>query len=194
MYIGLALIANISYGQILPGTLDVTGFPSMSQTVEELVKEAGADDNGVGFESTIDATLITFILDSSTDPITGATVTSSQNCSENIYRYSVYMHTVNAPQNMLVEAKTTFNSGVRFPTAILYDDLSSQPLGPRDLRPENGGAYIQIPNDGSTAIKVFEFVGCREDIPIQFRVKPSVLDVAGLKNLDVYYTVVGSLN
>ena len=194
IYILLFAFYHGLFGQLLPGTLDVSGFPSMSQSVADLVTEAGEDDVNYGFESNIDATLITFILDASTDPVFGFTTTSSQNCSENVYRYSVYMHTSNAPQNTIIEAKTTINSGIRYPATALYDALIVKPLGPRDLTPENGGAYIVIPNNGSAAIKVFEFVGCREDIPIQFRVRPSALSISGNSNFDVFYTVVGSLN
>lgn len=194
LYLLIVLLSFASYGQLLPGTIDVTGFPNVSQEFDDLVQEAGSDDGEIGFESNFDASLVAFILDSSTNPLTGASVTSSRNCSENVYRYSVYMHTTNAPQNIMVEAKTTFNSGVRFPQITLYDGLLVKPLGPRDLTPENGGAYIVIPNDGGAAIKVFEFIGCREDIPIQFRIKASSLANAGLSEMRVYYTVVGSLN
>ncbi|MEQ6122530.1 hypothetical protein [Reichenbachiella sp. MALMAid0571] len=194
IFIFLFFISQYSFGQLLPGTLDVTGFPSMSQSINDLVDEAGEDDASYGFESVFDASQISFILDPYTNPITGFTTSSNQNCTANIYRYSVYMHTQNPPQNTVVQAKTTFNSGVRFPAAIPYDDLIIRPLGPRDLTPENGGAYITIPNQGNVAIKVFEFIGCREQIPIQFKINPSALAISGNSNFNVIYTVVGSLN
>ncbi|WP_405379743.1 hypothetical protein [Maribacter sp. LLG6340-A2] len=178
--------------QLLPGTLDVSGFPNVSQGVDDLIEEAGLNDGEIGFESNFDASLISFKLDSSGE--FQFSTTSSENCSENVYRYKVFMHTTGAPQHMVIEAKTTFNSGVRFPQSAAYDDLVVKPLGPRDLTPENGGNYITIPNDGASAIKVFEFIGCREDIPIQFKIKASALAMAGISDLTVHYTVVGSLD
>jgi hypothetical protein len=181
-------LTQITYSQLLPGTLDVSGMPSFIQSVDDVVMEAGLDDTTVGFESNFDATIIGFVL----DPL--LLVNSELMCEANVFRYSVYIHTINAPAGLIFEAKTTFNSGLRFPTVSTYDSLPVQPLGPRDLTPSNGGSYIPVPNNGSQAIKIFEFVGCRTEIPIQFKVKPSVLVPGGLSNFDIYYTVVGSLN
>ncbi len=186
-------LSSLSFGQLLPGTLDVSGFPNIVENVNDLVMEAGEDANTVDFESNIDANLIAFILDPTVNPATGFTTSSEDNCSSNVYRYTVYMHTENAPQSVEIQAKTTMNSGIRFPIDSPYDDLPEQPLGPRDLTPEIGGAYITIPNTGSAAIKVFEFVGCRQDIPIQFKVKASAIAIAGVSNFNIFYTVVGSL-
>lgn len=190
----LFLYAVLVKGQILPGALDVTGAPLFSQNHADLVSEAGEDDNVAGFESAYDATLLSFILDESTDPTTGVMTTSESNCSENVYRYSVFVHTLNVPEHVQIEVKTNDNSGSRYPATATYDDLMMQPLGPRDLRTENGGAYILIPNDPNTAIKILEFIGCRADIPLQFRIKPGVAGGAGTSQVDIYYTVVGSLN
>lgn len=184
---------RVSTAQILPGTLTVDGFPNVVQNVGDLVAEAGENDGAIGFESSFDASRLAFILDSTTEPLTGIVLTSSANCSENVFRYAVYVHTQGAPAGMLVEAKTFFNSGIRYPQNALYDNLPIQPLGPRDLTPENGGNYITIPNDGGAAIKVFEFVGCREEIPIQFRVRASALSANEVSNFQVFYTVVASL-
>lgn len=189
----LFLVLNTK-AQLLPGTLDVNGFPNIAQSVEDLVDEAGIDDGIEGFESEINATEISFLLDSSSDPITGLGITSDANCSENIYKYSVYIHTDGAPNDAIIEAKTFLNSGNRFPATALYDNLPVQPLGPRNLYPENGGSYIVVPNSGTIAIKIMEFIGCRQNIPIQFRTKASVLSAAGQSTLSVIYTVVGSLN
>tara|TARA_R110000796_G_scaffold71409_2_gene161957 strand:+ start:7048 stop:7647 length:600 start_codon:yes stop_codon:yes gene_type:complete len=189
----LLSFSSLSFGQLLPGTLDVSGFPNIIENINDLVMEAGEDANTVGFESSIDANLIAFILDPTVNPITGFTTSSEQNCTANVFRYTVYMHTQNAPQNVEIQAKTTMNSGIRFPVNSPYDDLPVQPLGPRDLTPDNGGGYITIPNNGSAAIKVFEFVGCRQDIPIQFKVKASALAISGVSNFNIFYTVVGSL-
>mgnify|MGYP000041219410 CR=1 FL=1 len=40
----IAFLATVvqSYSQLLPGTLDVSGFPNMVQSIDDLVTEAGA--------------------------------------------------------------------------------------------------------------------------------------------------------
>ncbi|MDT0649964.1 hypothetical protein [Autumnicola edwardsiae] len=110
-----------------------------------------------------------------------------------MYFAIVYIHAQNAPANFILEARTYLNSGKRFPEISLYDALPLQPLGPRDLTPENGGNYIPVPNDRSQAIKVFEFIGCRTDIPVQFRIRASSLVPARSSNFQIFYTVVGSV-
>jgi hypothetical protein len=182
------------FGQILPGTLDVTGMPNLVQTINDIVTEAGEDDKNAGFETEFNATEISFILDPTSVPITGVT-TSEQNCTANIFRYKVFVHRSGNPDlgSTVIEAKTFSNSGNRFPAVSPYDNLLIQPLGPRDLFPENGGQYIEIPDDPSQAIKIMEFVGCRTDIPIQFRIKPSTLAPAGNTSVEIFYTVIGSL-
>lgn len=188
MWVACALNA-----QILPGTMNVTGASNITQAIDDLIKEAGVDDNEGTFESSFDANLVSFVLDPLLDPLTLGLIDSEETCTLNIFRYSVYMHTINAPQNMVIEAKTTYNSGQRYPKNILYDFLLDPLLGPRDLYPENSGQYIEIPNDGTRAIKVFEFIGCRTDIPVQFRVKASSLAISGTSNFQVVYTILGSL-
>lgn len=183
----ILLFSSTVLSQVLPGTLDVTGMPTFIQSFDEIVREAGLDDSTVGFESEFDANLIGFVLNPQL--ILGSELV----CEANVFRYSVFIHTENAPANFILEARTSFNSGIRFPEVSNYDDLPSQPLGPRDLAPENGGNYIPVPNNGSQAIKVFEFIGCRIDIPIQFRIKASALAPAGNSNFQIFYTVVGSV-
>ncbi|MDP5044880.1 MAG: hypothetical protein NWQ06_07870 [Leeuwenhoekiella sp.] len=173
--------------QLLNGTLDVNGMPSFIQSFQDTVQEAGIDDNSIGFESAIDANQISFVLNRI------LILSSSTLCSDNVFRYSVFMHTQNAPQNLTVKAKTYTNSGFRFPSFSIYDILIIKPLGPRDLTATNGGNYVTIPNDASQAIKVCEFVGCRTDIPIQFKIEASSLVQAGVSNFNIYYTVVASL-
>lgn len=185
----LFLNYTFTQAQILPGTLDVSGMPRFIQSIDDVVLEAGADDTTVGFESNFDSTLIGFVL----DPLSTPPTSSELNCEANVYRYSVYINTVNAPANVILEAKTTFNSGQRFPTVSTYDDMPMQPLGPRDLTPSNGGNYIVVPNNASQAIKIMEFIGCRTDIPIQFRIKPSALTPAGTHNFEINYTVTASM-
>lgn len=183
--------AQVLDSAILPGTLTVTGVPSISQTLSDLVSEAGKDDNIQGLETEFDVSLVSFVLDSSTR--LGITIPSDQNCSENVFKYSVYMHTSGAPQNVEILARTIENGGNRFPSNALYDDLPIRPLGERNLATQNGGSYITIPNNGNAAIKVFEFIGCRNNIPVQFKVKTSVKAVSGdYSNIKIYYTVVGS--
>ena len=190
----ILFISTIGFGQILPGTLDVTGMPNFSQSFSDVVTEAGLDDKEFGFESEFDATIISFILDPTSLPIIGIT-TSEQNCSVNVFRYEIFVHrSYNEElQGSDIQARTYANSGQRFPAVSPYDDLIIQPLGPRDLFPENGGSYIEIPDDPSQAIKIMEFIGCRTDIPIQFRIQPSTLSPAGISNIEIYYTIVGSL-
>ncbi|MDT0643958.1 hypothetical protein RM553_14060 [Zunongwangia sp. F363] len=183
----ILLISSSVLSQILPGTLDVTGMPTFIQSFDEVVKEAGLDDTTVGFESEFDANLVGFVLNPQ------LLLGSDLVCEANVFRYSVFIHTQNAPANFILEARTSLNSGQRFPQVSTYDNLPLQPLGPRDLTPENGGNYIPVPNDGSQAIKIFEFIGCRTDIPVQFRIKGSALVPAGNSNFQIVYTVVGSL-
>ncbi|TVZ27842.1 hypothetical protein JM83_2907 [Gillisia sp. Hel_I_86] len=180
-------LTQTTYSQLLPGTLDVSGMPNFIQSIDDVVMEAGLDDTAIGFESNFDATLIGFVLNPQ------LLLSSEIMCETNVFRYSVYIHTTNAPVGLTLEAKTTFNSGMRFPTLSTYDLLPLQPLGPRDLTPSNGGSYITVPNMGSQAIKIFEFIGCRTDIPIQFKIKASALVPGTPSNFDIYYTVVGSL-
>lgn len=187
-----ALVSNVR-SQVLPGTLDVTGASSITQTIDDLVKEAGIDDNVVSFESEIDANIVSFVLDPLLDPLTLGLIDSEETCRANIFRFSVYMHTNNAPQNVVIEAKTFFNAGDRFPGLIAYDFLLSPLLGPRNLYPWRGGGYIELPNSGRRAVKVFEFIGCRTNIPVQFRVKASSLAVSGTENFEIVYTVLGSV-
>jgi hypothetical protein len=190
-----ALFVTMSgFAQVLPGTLDVTGMPNLTQTLADVTTEAGQDDKEIGFESEFDATIISFILDPTSSPITGIT-SSEENCSVNVFRYKVFVHRSYSFEfeKTIIEAKTFANSGQRFPEVSPYDNLLIQPLGPRDLYPANGGAYIEIPDDPSRAVKIMEFIGCRTNIPIQFRIQPSTLSPAGISNIEIYYTIVGSL-
>ncbi|WP_339919832.1 hypothetical protein [uncultured Flavobacterium sp.] len=199
------IVFSLSYSSIAqvtvptdlrPGTLDVTGFPSFSQSVTNAVSEAGQNDNINGFESD-EFTYIGFVLDPTTIPILGTAVTSEQNCTANVFRYKVFIHMElnKAYEQTIIEAKTFTNSGNRFPAETLYDTAppALQYFGPRDLYPENGGDYITIPTNPSQAIKIMEFIGCRTDIPIEFRIKPSVLSPSGTNNFEIFYTVVASL-
>ncbi|MDO7171537.1 hypothetical protein [Mariniflexile sp. AS56] len=177
-------------GQVQDGTLVITGSPSFSQSAA--TQEAGLDDseNIIG---SLDP-LVTFILNETINPVTGDTTSREQNC-ETVYLYKVFMHTSNMPAGTIIKAKTFDNSGSRFPLVSNYDGLppSGKYFGDRDLVAETNGAdidgFITIPDDGTVAIKVFEFKGCREDIPVEFRVTPSVGTPSGTSNFQVYYTI-----
>ena len=186
LYMVLVICSQGCLGQLLPGTLYGTAGPSYSQTLGDLVSEAGEDDGAIAYETGASEVTITFRLDPSTFR------TSAQNCSANVYKYKVFMHLQNAPQGLVLEARTFSNAGNRYPARIPYDLLPVN--GPRDLYPENGGDYIPIPEDNTAAIKLFEFTGCRDNIPIQFRIAASVLSEPGASNTEIYYTVVGSVN
>lgn len=188
IYMGiLGVFCSLScLGQLLPGSLYKTSGPTYSQTLGDLVAEAGEDGSGKAYETGASEVLLSFRLDP------GTLSSSAQRCTANVYKYKVFVHLQNAPEGLVLEARTFSNAGDRYPASILYDLL---PLnGPRDLDPENGGDYITIPDDDTAAIKLFEFTGCRENIPIQFRISASVLAQPGSSSTEIYYTVVGSLN
>ncbi|WP_341200444.1 hypothetical protein [Croceibacter atlanticus] len=176
--------------QVQDGTLDINGSPNFAQSITTM--EAGLDD--VELISSNTDPLVSFILNPTTNPITGVTTSSELNC-ETVYLYKVFLHTVNAPQGAIVKAKTFDNSGQRFPLVSNYDTLLPilQYFGPRNLTAETNGAdadgFITIPNDASQAIKVFEFKGCRQDIPVEFRVSPNVFTPSGSSIFQVYYTI-----
>jgi hypothetical protein len=172
--------------QVLPGRLDVRGMPNFVQSVDDLVREAGLKDNAEGFESSFDACLLDFMLEASSIP------ESRVLCEANIFRYSVYIHATGVPGGVFLEAKSTNNSGFRFPINSNYDNLILKPLGPRDLNPSEGGGYILVPTDASKARKIFEFVGCRTEIAVQFRVKTEAFLNAGTENLELWFTVVSN--
>jgi hypothetical protein len=192
----LFINALYGYGQILDGTMQITGDFNMSQLIDELVKEGGLDDKTSGFESNFDATLISFVLNPTGSTATGVT-TSEQNCEENVYRYEMFIHrSYNLDfEKTIIEARTYENSGFRFPEVSTYDEMDPtlQLFGPRNLYPENGSQYIQIPDDATQAIKIMEFIGCRTDIPIQFKIKPSTLSPSGNSDIIIYYTIVGNM-
>ncbi|NKI25211.1 hypothetical protein HCG49_01380 [Arenibacter sp. 6A1] len=189
VFASLLLLAYNSYGQQLQqGTLDVSGMPNFIQTINNVVQEAGIDDKSLGFETEMDATEISFTINAL------AILSSSQLCAENVYRYSVYMHRSYSHdfEKTVIQAKTYSNSGNRYPKTISYDNRPAQAMGARNLSPEQGGQYITIPDDPSRAIKVMEFIGCRTDIPIQYRILPSTLSPEGLSSIDIHFTVVAS--
>ncbi|SHJ57186.1 hypothetical protein [Pseudozobellia thermophila] len=188
IYVGILWFFCLSgcYGQLLSGSLYGTSGPTYSQTLGDLVTEAGEDGTGTAYETGASEVMLSFRLDP------GLLSSSAQRCTSNVYKYKVFIHIQNAPEGLVLEARTFSNAGDRYPASILYDVLPVN--GPRDLYPENGGDYITIPDDETAAIKLFEFTGCRENIPIQFRISASVLAEPGASSTEIYYTVVGSLN
>lgn len=187
----LFLSLNLT-AQILPGSIEIKGSPFLKQPKSSLSSEAGLDDDNQGFESRPNAMKVDFTLDPGPD-ILGNITSSKELCQANIFRYSVYMHVIGAPPGFQLKARTFSGSGNRFPKNALYDRLPVQPLGPRDIYPENGGAYILLPNNPGNAVKVCEFVGCREDIEFQFLIIPTQEINADLGQVQVYYTIVGTI-
>lgn len=190
LFLAFLICTHLGYAQILPGTITVSqGTVFLQQDTATAISEAGLDDteSNMKIETPVDATLMDFILDE-----TNFLLTSEVNCTANIFLYKVYIHTTGAPQNTVLEARTFENSGQRFPLSILYD--SAPVLGARDLLPANGANYIPIPNNNSgEATKIFEFKGCREQIPIQFRALPSVFATVGTQGFQIHYTVTATL-
>ncbi|MFC4723265.1 hypothetical protein ACFO5O_13090 [Geojedonia litorea] len=182
--------ATFAHSQVQDGTLTLNGAPNFSQIVA--VMEAGLDDAEIIPSDT--EPLLSFILNSTIDPITGLSTSAEENC-ETVYLYKVFLHTVNAPTGAVIKAKTYDNSGDRFPLVSNYDTLppASQYFGQRDLTAETAGAdidgFITIPNDATQAIKVFQFKGCRENIPIEFRATPNVFTPSGSNLFQVVYTI-----
>ncbi|PKA82622.1 hypothetical protein ATE92_0756 [Ulvibacter sp. MAR_2010_11] len=179
--------------QVQDGTLTINGSPNYSQGSPTM--EAGLDDSDP-IISVIQPELA-FILNPTINPITGVTTTSEQNC-ETVYRYKVFLNTTNAPAGAIIQARTFANSGQRFPLANIYDQLPPvlQYFGPRDLYPATSSdpdGYVTIPDDPTIAIKVFEFYGCRENIPIEFRIIPTVFNEAGTSNFDIFYTITATV-
>ncbi|MDO6743670.1 hypothetical protein Q4553_03735 [Tenacibaculum soleae] len=179
------------FGQVLPGTLSVTGQPFIIESTFELPTEAGDGQSGIASESGINGQEISFVLNPTLlGPIP---TTSEQNCTANVYLYKVFMHTEAIPNGVLIEARAS-TGGTAVPALSPYDILNI-PFGPRAVTLENGGAYITLPDDGSQAIKVFEFVGCRENVPVQFRVKAkSKVSTDLISNVNIFYTITATIN
>lgn len=189
MTLMISFLFGCSFGQVMDGTLTVSDNINFSQVMATM--EAGLNDTE-SFNGDLQPE-VSFILNPTINPITGGTTSSEQNC-ETVYRYKVFMHTQNAPDGIVVKARTFTNSGQRFPLVSNYDQLLPifQYFGPRDLTPSPDGdveGYVTLPNDATQAIKVFEFYGCRENIPVEFKLSPSVLTPAGSSNFDVVYTI-----
>ena len=185
----ISFATQLGFAQVQDGTLTINGTVDFSQIAATM--EAGLDDTE-SFNSALQPEL-TFILNPTTNPF-GGTTSSEQNC-ETVYLYKVFIHTVNAPANAIIKAKTFDNSGQRFPLVSNYDGLlpALQYFGERDLTAETNGAdidgFITIPNDATQAIKVFEFKGCRQDIPIEFKVSADVFTPSSTSGFNVVYTI-----
>ncbi len=193
LLIALLLCFQIGFAQVLNGTLTVNnGSFNITQDAFSSVTEAGLDDtDSEGRIETIPQdNLIGFVLNDSTG-VLGAPVTSEQNCTSAVYLYQVYIHTTGAPVNAVIEARTQTDSGVVYPPSIV-DILNLRSLTPNTVGADADG-YIPIPNNASQAQKVFEFRGCRTDIPIQFRVSPSVLTPGGNSSFQVFYTITATI-
>lgn len=181
------------FSQVLSGTLTVNyGSFNLTQDVTNLVTEAGLDDTvSVNkIETLPEDNLIGFIIDESTG-VGGAPVSSEDNCTSAVYLYQVYIHTTGAPVNSIIQARTQTNSGTVYPPSLV-DTFGLRYLTPNTVGADPDG-YITIPNDASQAKKVFEFTGCRTDIPIQFRLSPSVLANGGNSTVQVFYTITATV-
>ncbi len=187
--------AGAQVGELLPGQLVVSGSVSVNQDVNDILgNEAGLDDKVVNADSTIK---LEYTLNAQGGPIG---LNSTQMCSNNIYLYRVYLHS-NAPNDIMVEAQTLEGSGTAIPPyplgpsqATLYPGAATydaSPLPDRTLT-SSSASFVEIPNDAQFAKKIFEFVGCRTQIPINFRVTSGV-SAPNNSSVDIYYTIVGSL-
>ncbi|WP_366187116.1 hypothetical protein [Flavobacterium ovatum] len=94
------------------------------------------------------------------------------------------------PAGLVVEAKVS-NPGVQFPAPLLEGALGTGSL-------VGGDDYVAISklSDGGQPTEMFYFTGCREEIGIQFRIKPTVFGVDASTNIsfDITYTVVPDMS
>lgn len=190
----LALFFGFSFSVLsqglVSGMMVVNGTPFISQQISDLITEAGENDNSEIF-SFSNAHEVSMYVDPAGLIIPG---TVEEACSSNVFKYTLYANVENAPTGVEISAKTEVNGGQRYPLNSPYDVLPNKPLGERDLTAENAGQYIVLPSDPNSAIKIAEFVGCRENIPIQYRVKASLLSPAEISSLNIKFSVVGSVN
>ena len=73
--------------QVQDGTLDINGSPNFAQSITTM--EAGLDD--VELISSNTDPLVSFILNPTTNPLTGVTISSELNC-ETVYLYKVFSY------------------------------------------------------------------------------------------------------
>jgi len=184
---------HFTQAQVLNGTLTVNyGSFNITQDALSTVKEAGLDDteSETKIETIPADNLIGFILNPSTG-LLGLPVSSEQNCTSAIYLYQVYINTVGAPANAVIKARTQTDSGIVYPPSLI-DTFNLRSLTPNTVGADGDG-YITIPNNPSLAKKVFEFKGCRTDIPIQFLISPSALTPGGNSTFQVFYTITATI-
>lgn len=186
-FLAFFIVTLTSFGQIVPGTLVVDGVLNFNQTAT--VQEAGQDDNLVGYESVVDTNALSFTLNGEG---VFPTIDSRTKCMapQNIViKNYVFMQikTTGAPlpNGLIVEAKVS-NIGQQFPDPLLFSIDEGSLVG--------GDDYIEISkfSDGGPPTEVFYFTGCRENMGIQFRIKPPVfgIDASTPISFDITYTVV----
>ncbi len=183
---------QILAAQDFAGTLLVNTQP-LEQPSDQIIKEAGADDIAEGF-ILLDAATLSYT--TTEQNIFNAAVS---NCSANNYRYGVYMHAVNLPAGMTIEARLN-NTGSADLSGNLVGGVLATLLqgifGARGAYPRGGfGAWFEIPNNANNALLIYEFVGCRQGMTLDFRVKASSRLGGGIinssNNLQLVYTVRG---
>ena len=190
------IILFLFFCQILPaqdfaGTLVVNTQP-LNQPSDQIIKEAGADDIAEGF-ILLDAATLSY---STTEQnIFNAAVS---NCSGNNYRYGVYMHAINLPAGMTIEARLNEPGSADLsgdPVGGVLATLLQGIFGARGAYPRGGaGEWFEIPTNGNNAILIYEFVGCRQGMTLDFRVKATSRlggGTAANANLQLVYTVRG---
>ncbi len=172
-----------------PSSMVVDGSPVLVQDNSVLLTEAGLNDESV-LVSNENAHLIDVFVNQGVVVVGMDGQTYS--CEDQVYRYTLYAHvSVNIP-GLQVAARTYQNGGQAYPPISSYDQLEVQPLGPRELQAANGGQFISLPSGGDAAIKIAEFVGCRYDIPIQFRVQGDITIPSGPLPFQVVYSITAS--
>lgn len=178
LVVTLMLFSVQLYAQLLDGTMTLVSFPLSAYSGSQ-VSEAGANLFN-GLSAVTGTHEVSFVL----DPLV---LSSSLLCTNNIFGYRLYAHIEDANTQTQVDLRTSTNAGNRFPTSILYDFAPI--LGARNLSPANGGAFITLPHDGTQAILICDWIGCRTDIPLEIE----IYDEVGGETPTIVYTVVGRI-
>jgi len=184
---------NAQIDGILPGTLTITSnqLNFTTNATNPIPLEAGSD--ALLVDESLSASL-DFKLDTQRVGLLGLVVLGPEYvCLTNLYDYDVYMSTANFPQvgseNVKLEARITDGTGQLFPTSLpparlvtgllrllglsafnqgLYTAYTNTVIA-QAATPANGGAWIVLPPDTETPVKVFSFRGCRTNMQVEFR-------------------------
>lgn len=166
-----------SQSNMFLGTLTIENTLNFNQTIGDVVQEAGGDDASKGF-IIYEGNILSY---------------TTVNCEANIYRYGVYAYVIGLPQGVTLEARLN-NRGIGIPSSMITD-LSGAVI-PRDAysRPGGNDGFHALPNDGSQANLLYEFVGCRQDMSLDIRIKASsatYIPALSTNNIEIIYTVRG---